>query len=158
MKTKKLHANLLATVLFALLAISFTSCDKDDDEVSEPTKSEIISKAIWNWDKVEVYEDGTLSGTELYTGYKMEFKSDHTFTIYKPDGSIDEGGMQWDLNMDETKLIITEGEDGYIFGIQKLDDDEFIFYYEIDNTNPPAHNKLKFNGVNVEKRVFYLSR
>ncbi len=169
MKTKKLYANLLATLLFALLAISFTSCNKDDDEEPEPepTKSEIISKAIWNFNKVEVYdENNQLVDTDDNLGYKIEFKTDYTYVFYEQDGSVGDTG-QWDVNENGTKLYISEGSDTMAFDIIKLTDTEFTFSYG-DNTsvNPSINSEIFYKisplrnqkSTTYTKWVYYLTR
>ncbi len=150
MKTKN-----LLIILLSLLTISLSSCKKEDDEPL--SKSELLTKEIWNWDKMESYENNILVDSEDKTGYKMEFNDDHSLIIYNPDGSIDEN-LIWEINMDETNLFISTRitEEAMVFDIDKLTENIFIF----SATWQDGGGKIKAfeDVVNSEKIVFYLSR
>ncbi len=149
MKTK----TLLSLLLLSLFTVTFTSCDKDDDEV---TKTELLTKSIWNWEKVEVYSGDVLLDTEYKTGYTMKFDIDHTAVLYEPDGNIEEK-FQWDLNSDETKLSLTIKSNRVIFfDLILLTNKELVFSFSL--TEPPGISKFQKMRPDIDKKVFYFKR
>ena len=152
MKTKKI----LSLLVLSFLTLNFVSCKKEKQE--NPTKYEMITKHIWNWDKTETYEDGVLTNTDNKTGTKMEFNKDYSLIIYKPDGS-QEDPLKWDINVDETKLfIMIQGKIGAYFDIEKINEDEFIFSYTKTENAPIMKQFIKAPSSTQTKNVFYLSK
>jgi hypothetical protein len=152
MKTKKLPL----IILLSFLTVSLFSCKKKKTE--EPTKSEIISKKTWNWVKIEHYNDGALTQTEDKTGYKWDFKQNHSLNIIKPDGNI-EIELTWDINKDETILFLSANPDeAGLFDIEKLTENELIISYsEVDNDiDPPIFESQ--NKISSSKSIFYFNR
>jgi len=151
MKTK----TLLFFFLLSLFSLSISSCNKDDDD--EPvSKTELITSDIWNFDKIENYNDGNLEDVDMKTGYKMEFKTDNTLLIYKPDGNIDDQ-LFWDINADENKLFLSmDLQFTWSCNINKLTDSEFIFSF-IRESDDEEFDRLPFKLSLSENRV-YLSR
>lgn len=148
MKTKVI---IFALSLFTLQLIS---CKKAKED---PSKYELISKKIWNWDQVKTYEDNVLKSVKDKDGYKIEFKEDHRFIVYKPDGSID-AEAEWDINKDETKFYLLS-KNAAQFDIDKLTENEFVFSYtETEEVSPIVQKLYVKPDYHITKTIFYLSR
>ncbi len=142
--------SIVFVVLFGMLIVNLYSCKKKD-EAPVPTKSEIISREVWNWDKLEQYSNDILFGTVYYNGFTMEFKKNHQYYAKSGDGSIIYEG-EWDVNEDGNILYLNMDGEFKPMDIVKLDEHQFVFSYTISSANKPN----KING--TDKKVYYLSR
>lgn len=118
-------------LLLAVAAtVSFTSCDSDDDEVTPPTKTELISNKNWTVTAETIAAGG--SSQDLYAQYDACQKDD--FVKFATDGKVtfDEGGSKcdptdpqtetynWSFTNNEGKLTITDGTQSIDQNINEL--------------------------------------
>ena len=115
------------TLLFLAVSVGFTSCKKDDDEVS------IVGK--WGTTKsVNINYTGTIKGsTETETTFTaedyIEFKSDGT-TILSEDGDTDAGTYTFNNDTQKLSIKFTGDDESVVFDIKTLTTTDLVLYTE----------------------------
>lgn len=120
-------------LLLAVAAtVGFTSCSKDDDEVSSKSKTEYLTASGWKFSSITINPgidfdgDGTAE-TDLFTGQDdcdaddlYVFKADKTYTNEEgatkcdpTDDQVYETGT-WNFNGDETVLTTLASDSGSV--------------------------------------------
>ncbi len=153
MKTKAIISSLI--ILF--IGISFNSCKKEETE--EPTKPELLTKAVWHFNKVEEYDvDGNLIDTDDIENTDVQLTKDHKWIFIETD-SGDRYEYEWDLNYKQDKIYLIFDNEVYPFNITKLTDNEFIITH-INNPSSPLRimKRDKASRPSAYKEVWYLSR
>lgn len=122
---------LFAALLMAVVCVSLSSCNKDDDE-KIGSKAELVGKWQSTWERVHEIVNGkeVVTSDEACTDRTWEFKADGT--------CIEDGydkPLRWSLK--DNKLTLSRS-DGYsdVLTVNKLTADELILAFEDwDNTD-----------------------
>lgn len=106
--------------IFAILALSFTGCKKDEASTGANTKETLTSKT-WNFSKMEtnstIAEIKTLEAfmSAMMSGATFKFNADGTFAMTPvPGGLVDNETGTWTLADDNKTLTVTSGTENSV--------------------------------------------
>jgi hypothetical protein len=119
----KTRISIYPLVIAAMAVTTFSSCDKDKDEVIPPFEALLIAHP-WTYDNVEFgdmsdpdAEEDLEDAKDNLDGYVLTFLKDHTYT----NNRTAEKGT-WKMSEDGKKLTVDEGTDQTILDLVKLDE------------------------------------
>jgi hypothetical protein len=131
MRTKTIIAILIGFITFNL-----SSCKKEENE---ETKSEVLTKQKWTFQKIESYnlETNELLDTDEIGSLYFNFTQDHKLYIEGDKNSQkDPEILEWDFNYEKNMLFFIDPNENEIraYHINKLENDEMILKENLINT------------------------
>jgi hypothetical protein len=122
--------------VLALVAILYTSCSKDDDPPAAKTKTELITKAAWKYEKID--PAAAQSQIECFIDNITTFTADGKGTCPDTGDQCNPptGNFNWNFTDSESKLhldatLIPSGSGD--FTIVKLDEINLVLSQNIDS-------------------------
>jgi hypothetical protein len=113
-----------------LLMISFTSCEKKEEEKKqEINKEELVQAHVWKGVEVKTFVNGSETNSISISDYEFTFDANKDFEITK-NGNVEFSGT-WEYvkgDPDILKLTKTSGVEEY--NIDKITEDNFEFSIE----------------------------
>ena len=121
---KKLLALFVLTVM---ISGNLTSCKKQSCPVDEPTKRELLTQAIWNFVKLERYDnDGNLLSTMQFNGDKLELTPAGNYYFYDDANRLSDVGIFTFIEGDPDQLHIASDQIQIIFTVDQLDEEHLV--------------------------------